>query len=298
MDHVYFIGANSHGLDRDRYKASGGFVHGFRYTTRTVYRTLESTYEGQSRPGVTAFAFPEPPALYLEALAAGDAAAEAAGKTNDGGGGGGAGGGRIGRGAYPGYKPAEDFAQLLTTPFWKKFLSRIMFSAASYEMVGGALIDGVVFDATNKKAIYLEELPEDLIHFNFNQSARITFGFYTGGSAPQIGGDHWSQLRLPEQAPVAHPFRAVIEFWPPGTGLSSIPPSRHQLRFDVHPSGVFHRARGSQRFHFKADRLTDYSNFAQVPLLDLFLRDVEATVATGARSLSRQYHELLDVSQR
>ena len=273
VDHVYFIGANAHGIDRDRYKASGGFVHGFRYTTRSVFRTLESTYEGEPRPGVTAYPYPQPSKAYTDAMSA-----AAGGFDNS-------------------YKPAEHFSELLHDPLWKKFLSRVMFSAASYEMVGGALVDGIVFDANNQKSLYLEEVPEDLVHDNFNSSARLTFGFYTGGAAPQIGGEHWSQLRMPEQAPAAHPFRAVLEFWPSGTGLGQIPPAKGQVPFHQHPSSVFHPARRSARFHFKADRLTDYSNFAQVPLLDLFLRDVEATVAAGAARLHRQYHEQLDVSQ-
>jgi hypothetical protein len=60
---------------------------------------------------------------------------------------------------------------------------------------------------------------------------------------------------------------------------------------------VWKKARGSARFHFKADRLTDYSNWAQVPLLDLFLRDIDHTVLTGAAKLSRAYHDTLDTSQ-
>jgi hypothetical protein len=43
--------------------------------------------------------------------------------------------------------------------------------------------------AKHKQAVYLEELPEDLIHNNFKSSARVTFGFYAGGSAQQIGGE-------------------------------------------------------------------------------------------------------------
>ena len=30
-ENMYFVGANTHGLDRWRYKASGGFIHGFRF---------------------------------------------------------------------------------------------------------------------------------------------------------------------------------------------------------------------------------------------------------------------------
>jgi hypothetical protein len=47
----------------------------------------------------------------------------------------------------PPYVPASDFAVLLKNPLWKKFLSRIMFGAAAYEMIGGSLVDAIVFDA-------------------------------------------------------------------------------------------------------------------------------------------------------
>jgi len=43
--HVFVAGAAGHGLDRYRYKASGGFIHGFRFNIRSLYRILENRYE-------------------------------------------------------------------------------------------------------------------------------------------------------------------------------------------------------------------------------------------------------------
>ena len=40
-------GAAAHGLDRYRYRASGGFVHGFRFAVRALWRMLEERYEQQ-----------------------------------------------------------------------------------------------------------------------------------------------------------------------------------------------------------------------------------------------------------
>ena len=50
-------------------------------------------------------------------------------------------------------------------PLWKKLLGRVLFSAASYEMLGGALVDGIVFrqagagkKGKGKSGMYIEEV--------------------------------------------------------------------------------------------------------------------------------------------
>eukprot|EP00662_Eupelagonemidae_sp_cell21_P030959 gene30959-15138_t len=51
---MFVVGAAAHGLDRYRYKASGGFIHGFRFNARTLWRILEERYEVRAqwnRPG-------------------------------------------------------------------------------------------------------------------------------------------------------------------------------------------------------------------------------------------------------
>ena len=42
---IFVAGSASHGLDRYRYKASGGFIHGFRFNVQTLYRILDNRYE-------------------------------------------------------------------------------------------------------------------------------------------------------------------------------------------------------------------------------------------------------------
>jgi hypothetical protein len=64
----------------------------------------------------------------------------------------------------------------------------------------------------------------------------------------------------------------------------------------AHPSSRWYKSRGSSRFHFAADRLGDVTSFAQVPMLDAFLRDVENTVNEGNGKLKRAYHEMYDVT--
>ena len=259
--HVYFVGANAHGLDRARYQASGGFIHGFRFTTRTVFRSLLTRYEGDSeRQGVTTFPWPPP--------------------------------------AAPDAAPPTRFEQLLEEPLWKRLLERVLFSAASYEMIGGALVDGIVFHADDRTAQYIEEVPEDLLHGNFTSLPRLTFGYYGGGAADSrpLGGKLQDVVRFPEFAPVAHPFHPIGEYWPPGAWPRPDPDLwALSQQTKHHPSSLFTAERPSSRFHFKADRLTDFSHYAQVPLLDVFLRDVLAAVGGGGpQELSRPYHETHD----
>lgn len=271
VPHAFFVGANAHGLDRSRYRASGGFVHGFRYTTRTVFRTIVSTYEPAAvqRPGSTVYAWPIP---------------------------------RQAPSVETGGTVAPTFAMVLAShPLWRHLLNRVMFSAASYEMVGGALIDGIVFDDITRKATYYEELTEDNFHAIVPSRAKcLTFGFYAGGAREMRWGTNlFKVIRLPGEAPTGHPFHAVLEYWPPGSWNAwRQAESRQTTWIDPyrHPSSVFSTARRSSRFHFKADRNTDYTHSSQALLLDEFLRDIETTVDQGAtRSpLSSKYHEDLD----
>ena len=50
-DHLYFAGTLIHSIDFR--KSSGGFIHGFRYTTRALHRILEYRYHQQKWPSTT-----------------------------------------------------------------------------------------------------------------------------------------------------------------------------------------------------------------------------------------------------
>ena len=143
--HIFFVGANSHGIDRVRYQSTGGGISGFRYTTRAVFRTLESTYEeGKSRKGMHVVKWPPV--------------------------------GEVGK--------AKRFQDLLAVPLWKRLLERVVFSAPMGGLAGGAMVDGIIFVAKLKRCIYVEEVPEDTLHSLFPGSPRLTWGFYSGGHAP------------------------------------------------------------------------------------------------------------------
>ncbi|UJR13885.1 hypothetical protein I4U23_000892 [Adineta vaga] len=49
-DHLYFAGTLTHSLDFR--KSSGGFIHGFRYTTRALHRIFEYRYHQQKWPSI------------------------------------------------------------------------------------------------------------------------------------------------------------------------------------------------------------------------------------------------------
>merc|ERR1712032_526242 len=240
-------------------------VHGFRYTTRTVFRTLQERYEKLPRKGVEIFPWFD--------------------RTHGG---------------------AVNFEDLMAVPLWKKLLSRVLTSAASYEMVGGALVDGLVFDYENLRCVYVEEMTEDSFHKRYGSHMRMTFGFYAGG-APS--GDSWknidqSVMRFPEFAPIAHPFHAVLQFFQdrksydpnwrekltPGDNFT-LSIVENYLEVSVHSSSIWPISKHkSYRFHFKAERLGDYTNSGQVPVLDNFLRDVEEAVLEQ-KAMARRYHE-------
>lgn len=42
-------------------------------------------------------------------------------------------------------------------------------------MVGGSLVDAIVYDCGAKQAQYLQDLPEDLIHERYGDQPRITW---------------------------------------------------------------------------------------------------------------------------
>ena len=66
-----------------------------------------------------------------------------------------------------------------------------------------------------------------------------------------------------------------------------VEPDKEAREGKEHPSSVWKTSRGSNRFHFKADRLFDFTNILQVPLLDTFLKDIISTVSFFCVSATR-----------
>jgi hypothetical protein len=81
-----------------------------------------------------------------------------------------------------------------------------------------------------------------------------------------------------EQAPTAHQFHPVLEYWPGGVSpLGSATVETEDQRdwaaessrteTATHPASVWSRHRATSRFHFMGHRLADFTNPAQVPVL-------------------------------
>jgi hypothetical protein len=154
---VYFAGSLAHGLDYRR--SAGGFIHGFRYSARALFRYLEETRRGVPWPA-TRFALPPP---------------GSADSGSDGGGSGGAGG-------------VEDLLGAL--------LQRIEHAAGPYQMFGGTLLEGITFQATgggagggSLAATYHEEQPPAYFHEKYADRVRLVWFFEYGELAG--GGPEW-----------------------------------------------------------------------------------------------------------
>lgn len=180
---LYFAGTLGHG--KDHLKSAGGFIHGFRYTTRALFRILEAKHDHDQ---------------YLEdaAFRAGPLRLWPAQTTHtnvDDWTGAGVALGPNGCNAgdwtmAPGSKceapvePKSPFEGLLNQLF-----TRINIASGPYQMVS-VLADGVVFrcaaagggsaggaGARSMTAEYLEEVPTSYFHARFDQSPRILWHF-------------------------------------------------------------------------------------------------------------------------
>merc|ERR1712039_600994 len=49
-------------------------------------------------------------------------------------------------------------------PLWAQLSNRINNAAGPYEMVGGSLVDAIVYACNVNSSWYIEDLPEDLVH--------------------------------------------------------------------------------------------------------------------------------------
>jgi hypothetical protein len=147
---LYFAGQLGHGKDHKR--SAGGFIHGFRYTTRALFRMLEMKYQLQPWPARSE---------YIGV------------NTWDGGLGLGGVGCNVGEQIDEALGAECVAPPVFTTPFEKllnNMFSRIDVASGPYQMVA-ILGDGIVFrcpsnanGVTTIDAEYLEEMP--LEHFN------------------------------------------------------------------------------------------------------------------------------------
>ena len=159
---MYFAGQLGHGKDHKR--SAGGFIHGFRYTTRALFRMLETKYQQQHWPGRSLF-----PDVNVW--------------------GGGIGLGGIGCNAGDLLIQAPNGCtapKAMDSPFetlLNRIFSRIDTASGPYQMVA-ILGDGIVFrcpggESSNATIVaeYMEDIPLDHFNERYAQLPRLWWGF-------------------------------------------------------------------------------------------------------------------------
>lgn len=267
--HLFFAGANAHGLDRWRYQSAGGFMHGYRFTARALWRVLESRYHGDAwADGETKF-----PWRY-----------------------------EYFREAHKGYKHLK-----ARRPIWGFLMTRINSMAGPYNMLGGSLADCIVFKKTGNKtgeAVYYQEMPEDLIHQRFSEYPRMVIMYNYG---PHETYPPWGAIGAthnPGQptaidktySPFVNVFHPVLEYFPAKQVLQRPKAEwfNRQEGGGTPASARWTPSRGSSRYHLQGDRHLDWTTRNFLPGLERFLLAVEEASWRG-RPIARRFDEVLDV---
>lgn len=211
---LYFAGTLGHGKDHQR--SAGGFIHGFRYTTRALFRVLEEKYQNTEWPG--------PKFSNVEKWLGKDVGIVEHGcNAAD-----------WGLASAPCVPPPavpeqtqEPFVQLID-----KLFSRINSASGPYQMVG-VLGDGVVLECPRVRksattaptpaqiqATYKEEIPAEHFNAKFDRYPRF---FWQFGYAEQARSLHKSRT--------GGTLFQIHIYWYPGdcTGQQN-PPMRNGVR--------------------------------------------------------------------
>jgi len=271
---LFVAGSAAHGQDRYRYKASGGFIHGFRFICRTLWRILEERYEESSAivDGTTKFPLPAiSPNLKMP--------------SDD---------------SFTG--SASDLG-----PLWTKLLHRMNDAAGPYEMTGGALVDAIVYDCATEETLYMEDLPEDLVHERYLDFPRVTWSYYHG--CHYCGGSVDSEvckLRTTSSGPLSRLIHPVLQYVPAGVKPAQTVDVAIESDWPIHPSSVWGNIRGARRLH-----VTDFGLFGEwshpgtVRSVQIFMTHIEAAASKvcsskGKRNakVPRQFDERFDVNLR
>jgi thioredoxin reductase len=291
--HLFVAGAAAHGMDRYRYKASGGFIHGFRFNCRTLYRLLEERYEAEEHDRS------QPIALAL---------------------------GQNGWQSFPWnfqkVKPPKEDKKIMTglreslSPLWTKLLDRINDAAGPYEMVGGSLSDAIIYDCKNKAAFYLEDLTEDMVHNRYSKYPRLTWSYYYGFfHSPNPA--HLCGLRSASAGVFSAFIHPVLQYFPPGVEApgGKTFSQHHQAKYfalqsfggiakDEHPSSVWDELPDHvvKRMHLmEAYIFGDWDDAKAIRQLEVFMSHIENGAAEfcsnkGDGTVKRQFDEVIDIN--
>lgn len=231
LQHLFVAGSAAHGRDRYRYKASGGFVHGYRHTVQALHRILETRYEDVVHPGkltVTSYdtwfrwRFQNQTGVHFN----GDPK-------------------ELGK----------------SVPLWGKLLTRFNEAVGSYAMVGGALADAIIYHGDNQSAWYVEDMPEDLIHERYSNYPRVMWSYYWGTEADGVFQTPCG-LRSQRLGLVSEYIHPVLQYFPPKV-VPPVPRQQYAGRLELaegdkdselgaaHPSTFWDVTPGVSRLHVK-----------------------------------------------
>jgi len=261
--HLFVAGAASHGRDRYRYKASGGFIHGFRFNCRTLWRILESRYEEKREHSTLPLAsdgshkFHWDPSHRHEEVSSDDW--------------------------------LEDFGENLTSvqaasQLWKHLTERINTAAGPYEMVAGSLSDAIVYDCKRNTSWYLEDVTEDLIHDRYSSYPRVTWSYYYGSNLLFREKAVLCMLRSARTRVLGSFVHPVLQYFPPDVRPYHVKakPLMKQMgiamsdRTMEHPSIFFEKLPGVSRVHIPDQFVwSDWTDPESLGILTLFMKAIE-----------------------
>lgn len=275
---LFVIGAAAHGLDRFRYKASGGFIHGFRFTTRSLFRILETRYEHPEQPysqppiqGGYSARFPWSPKSRSKELKAAYEADFGANTTD-----------------------------MMQNPLWGKLIHRLNNAAGPYEMVGGSLSDVILYDCEKGETHYMEDLPEDVIHDRYLSFARVAWSYYYGTSDVLVREKSLlCGVRSSRTALIGSFIHPVLQYYP--ANQEPLPSYMWKNKPTIdHPSVYWPGLEGVSRVHLPDQFVWgDWADVETLGLLKLFMLEVEHAVAQQCKGKSngriqRKFDEDLD----
>ena len=282
---LFVIGAASHGLDRYRYQASGGFIHGFRFNVRTLFRILETRFE-TTGSDLGEWGTPATTPLLGGASATfpwDPRAAPSAAKA-----------------------PRADFGTnassiALTSPVWERLLHRLNNAGGSYEMVGGSLADAILFDCERGRTTYIEDIPEDMLHGRYARYGRLVWSYYYGTSDVAIREKSLlCGVRSARTAQLGSFIHPVLQYFPAGTAWTGAQWWSHKPTID-HPTVYWMPMEGVSRVHLPDQFVWgDWADHETLGMLEMFLETVEAAAAgfcsgRGNGRVARAFDEDEDV---
>ncbi|CAE7699386.1 Foxred2 [Symbiodinium sp. CCMP2456] len=186
---LYFAGTVTHGFDKKRFGSAGGFIHGFRYTAKTLFRCLMHQFEGRPFWHDSQHHY-DWPGTGAEATAC-----------------------EVGQEpAATGTKSIQRLRRSLeTTPHWNRLLTRLNEASGPYQMSCGALVDGLVYDRQQLRVTYYQDIPMDLFEAEFRQYPRLYFQFRYGKSSYLQRSDFLRTRLVAHKSSFLHPVLFYLQ---------------------------------------------------------------------------------------